>query len=115
MQATPHAFAVNGCINCGEEDDGGYVTGFEGDSNEGAVGPFCSQCWEFLREHFARASVVEPVAEPLREPLLGDDLRVARRLVPPRAPQQPQDDERHQGDDDAGGEHERTIARGAFE
>jgi hypothetical protein len=40
------------CINCGEAHDGGFLSGWEGHINEGAVGPFCSQCWEFLRETF---------------------------------------------------------------
>lgn len=43
-----------GCINCGEANDGGYMSGFEGDADEGAVGPFCSQCWELMRETFER-------------------------------------------------------------
>jgi hypothetical protein len=43
---------VEGCINCGESNDGGYMSGFEGDADEGAVGPFCSQCWELMRETF---------------------------------------------------------------
>jgi hypothetical protein len=43
-----------GCINCGERHDGGYLTGFEGDIDEGNVGPFCSQCWEFLGDFFGR-------------------------------------------------------------
>jgi hypothetical protein len=30
------------CINCGEANDGGYITG------EGEVGPFCSMCWQYL-------------------------------------------------------------------
>jgi hypothetical protein len=30
---------VEGCINCGESNDGGYMSGFEGDADEGAVGP----------------------------------------------------------------------------
>ena len=40
------------CINCGEAHDGGYLSGRDGDINEGAVGPFCSQCWEFLHKTF---------------------------------------------------------------
>lgn len=42
-----------GCINCGEAHDGGYLSGHDGDVNEGAVGPFCSQCWRFLEQTFA--------------------------------------------------------------
>ena len=46
----PHEPAA--CINCGERHDGGFESGWDGHINEGAVGPFCSQCWEFLRETF---------------------------------------------------------------
>jgi hypothetical protein len=41
-----------GCINCGESARGGYMSGFEGSVDEGAVGPFCAQCWAFLKETF---------------------------------------------------------------
>lgn len=40
-----------GCINCGEQNDGGYMSGQEGHVDEGAVGPFCSVCWQLLREN----------------------------------------------------------------
>lgn len=36
----PHGW----CVNCAEENDGGYET-----EN---VGPFCSMCWEYLKEYF---------------------------------------------------------------
>lgn len=34
-----------GCINCGEENDGGYEV-------ENGPGPFCSLCWDALEHHF---------------------------------------------------------------
>lgn len=37
---------ADGCINCGEANDGGYET------SDGNVGSFCAQCWECLREEF---------------------------------------------------------------
>ena len=59
---------VEGCVNCGEVNDGGYMSGGEG-MDAGNVGPFCSMCWEFLREHFHK---IEPPASlaspPAKEP-----------------------------------------------
>lgn len=43
---------ADGCINCGDANDGGYMTGFEGRIDEGAVGPFCSQCWQLAQDFF---------------------------------------------------------------
>jgi hypothetical protein len=40
--------ARQGCINCGEQHEGGYETE--------EVGSFCGQCWEYLRAHFAADS-----------------------------------------------------------
>src|SRR5687767_3763037 len=51
VSAEAHAQPRKGCINCGEANDGGY--GIED------VGAFCSQCWEYLREHFAAEAHAE--------------------------------------------------------
>jgi hypothetical protein len=59
---------VEGCINCGESNDGGYMSGFEGDADEGAVGPFCSQCWEFLRETFSPRPAEDRAVTAPQEP-----------------------------------------------
>lgn len=40
-----------GCINCGETGQGGYYT------DEGRVGSFCRECWEFLCDEFAAPRV----------------------------------------------------------
>jgi len=61
-----------GCINCGEAHDGGYVSGWEGHINEGAVGPFCSQCWEFLRETFRNEAALALSVDP--PPLAPEDV-----------------------------------------
>jgi hypothetical protein len=52
--AGPRRTTPDGCINCGEANDGGYMTGREGHVDEGAVGPFCSQCWQLLQESFGK-------------------------------------------------------------
>lgn len=39
---------LHACINCGEAKDGGYVIGNE---HEEFVGPFCSQCWAYIKEY----------------------------------------------------------------
>ncbi len=44
----PESAAQTPCINCGEF--GGYET------NEGNVGAFCEQCWQFLKAEFAPAA-----------------------------------------------------------
>jgi hypothetical protein len=69
------------CINCGEQHDGSFTTGFEGDINEGAVGPLCSQCWEFLRDTFQRALLAEN--ERLRSEQLKAWTCKARRTADP--------------------------------
>ena len=38
------------CINCSEANDGGYETE--------EVGPFCSMCWQLMREHFIPAALL---------------------------------------------------------
>jgi len=52
-EATPPTPTYMACINCGEPNDGGYMA--DSAHCEGAVGPFCSQCFDFLRECFASA------------------------------------------------------------
>ncbi len=37
--------AGEGCINCKQRNDGGYMTD--------EVGPFCSECWASLELHFS--------------------------------------------------------------
>ena len=46
-----------GCLNCGEQRDGGYFTA------EGNVGPFCEQCWHMLRDEFAAPAPETPGSE----------------------------------------------------
>jgi hypothetical protein len=41
------------CISCGESRDGGYEV-------EDGPGPFCSQCWERLEQHFASSAPPPP-------------------------------------------------------
>jgi hypothetical protein len=53
----------DGCINCGEANDGGYMTGFEGSSDEGAVGPFCSRCWGMAQEFFVKLAAAPVVTQ----------------------------------------------------
>lgn len=43
-----------GCLNCGEQRDGGYFTA------EGNVGPFCENCWHMLRDEFAAPAPETP-------------------------------------------------------
>lgn len=38
------------CINCGARGQGGYESGREGHPDQGAVGPFCAECWQKLEE-----------------------------------------------------------------
>ena len=61
---------AKGCINCGEANDGGYMSGREGHVDEGAVGPFCSSCWELLQEDFqivSQSQALESLAMALRK------------------------------------------------
>jgi hypothetical protein len=66
---------VDGCINCGEANDGGYMSGFEGDADEGAVGPFCSQCWELMRETFSSRAAEDQDHSQCHDPVCSGDRR----------------------------------------
>lgn len=52
----------NACINCGEANDGGYVIDNE---NESFVGPFCSQCWDYIRKYPPDAARRSPAPEQI--------------------------------------------------
>jgi hypothetical protein len=69
-----------GCINCGEADQGGYMTGFKGSSDEGAVGPFCSECWELTGDFFKKlAEGRDESAARIKE--LENDLAIAQEAA----------------------------------
>ena len=53
--------ARDGCIGCGEANDGGYEF-------EDGPGPFCSSCWGALEDGFRAMQVAAPVSRSPEEP-----------------------------------------------